>query len=61
MNPFQTESQGTGLFNHHFIYSWSGLNLLRVFLKHVPNGNETLNTHLFYLDLRSASRPSFLP
>ena len=61
MNPFQTESQGTGLFNHHFIYSWSGLNLLRVFLKHVLNGNETLNAHLFYLDLLSASRPSFLP
>lgn len=60
-NPFQTESQGAGLFNHHLIYSWSGLNLLRVCLKPFPNGNKTLSAHLFYSDLLSASRPSFLP
>ena len=58
-NPFQTESQGAGLFNHHLIYSWSGLNLLRVFVKPVPNGIKTLSAHLFYSDLLSASRPSF--
>lgn len=60
-NPFQTESQGAGLFHHRLFYSWSGLNLLRVFLKPVPNGNKTLKAHLFYSDLLFVSRPSFLP